>query len=377
MFWNDFFFFLKFHRAIPTFLVFNPPPQPANLVSFTFSVTCSNGVTMSRRRLTRGFTLIELLVVIAIIAILVALLLPAVQQAREAARRTQCKNNLKQLGIALHNYHDTFNCFPPAHIRTQSAIPANNTLTGWRGFSAHSMLLPYIEQQNLYNTIDFTTYFDAPQNTVPRRTRIAAFLCPSDAPFNTADTGNNSYPGSMGTNLGQYVTQAFRNGVFNFDVTMRMRDIYDGTSNSVAFGEHLMGDNNGSAYRPGDVVRGIAFAGNAQKPTQAELDAYGAACLAGISNHHSHGGREWSIGMPAQTLFNTVAQPNWRYPTCQPCSGCGWMDSQGVFPARSRHTGGVQICMADGSVRFVSENIDLNTWQNVGSINGGETIGEF
>jgi len=332
---------------------------------------------MSRLGRKRGFTLIELLVVIAIIAILVALLLPAVQQAREAARRTQCKNNLKQLGIALHNYHDTFNCFPPAHIRTQSAIPANNTLTGWRGFSAHSMLLPYIEQTNLYNSIDFNTYFDAPQNTAPRRTRIQAFLCPSDAPFTTAETGNNSYPGSMGTNLGQYVTQAFRNGVFNFDVTIRMRDIYDGTSNTVAFGEQLIGDNNGAAYRPGDVVRGIAFAGNAQKPTQVELDTYGNACLGGIGNHHSHGGREWAIGMPAQTLFNTVAVPNWRFPSCQTCTGCGWMDSQGVFPARSRHTGGVQICLADGGVRFVSENVDLNTWQNVGSINGSEVVGDY
>jgi hypothetical protein len=181
----------------------------------------------------------------------------------------------------------------------------------------------------------------------------------------------------MGTNLGQYVNAAFRNGVFNFDVTIRMRDIYDGTSNTAAFGEQLIGDNNNAAYRPGDVVRGIAFTGNAQRPTQAELDTYGTACQGGIGNHHSHGGREWAIGMPAQTLFNTVAQPNWRYPTCQTCTGCGWMDSQGVFPARSRHTGGVQICLADGGVRFVSENVDLNTWQNVGSINGGEVIGDY
>jgi len=332
---------------------------------------------MYTRMKSRGFTLIELLVVIAIIAILVALLLPAVQQAREAARRTQCKNNLKQLGIALHNYHDTFNCFPPAHIRTQSAIPANNVLTGWRGFSLHSMLLPYIEQTALYTTLDFNSYFDAPQNTVGRRQRLPAFLCPSDTPMSTAETGNNSYPGSMGTNLGQYVNQAFRNGVFRFDVVTRMRDINDGTSNSVALGEQLMGDNNGAAYRAGDVVRGIAFNGNAQRPTQAEVDAYGVACQAGIGNHHSHGGRDWAIGMPAQTLFNTVAVPNWRYPTCQTCVGCGWMDSQGFFPARSRHTGGVQICLADGSVRFVSENVDLNVWQNVGSINGGEVTGDY
>jgi len=328
----------------------------------------------------RGFTLIELLVVIAIIAILIALLLPAVQQAREAARRTQCKNNLKQLGLALHNYHDTFNTFPPAHTRTQSAVPANGTLTGWRGFSAHAMLLPYIEQNNLYTSIDFNTYFDAPQNTIARRTIIAAYLCPSDTPFpGSANRGNNSYPGCMGPSLGQYVNPiGIRDGVFSFDVTVRMRDLLDGTSNTIAFGEHLMGDNNNTSYRPGDVVRGITWTGTSlTKPTQAELDVYGTACQAGTANHHSHGGREWAIGMPAQTLFNTMVPPNWKFPTCQPCAGCGWMDSQGAFPARSRHVGGVQITLADGSSRFVSENVDLATWQNLGSTRGGEVIGEY
>jgi len=334
----------------------------------------------------RGFTLIELLVVIAIIAILIALLLPAVQQAREAARRTQCKNNLKQLGLALHNYHDTFNTFPPAHTRTQADNPGTGALTGWRGFSAHAMMLPYIEQDNLYKTIDFNVFFNAtPQNTIPRRTVITAYLCPSDTPFSTADRGNNSYPGCMGPSGGQYgfppvtaTSIGLRDGLFSFDVTVRMRDIRDGTSNTIAFGEHLMGDNNNTSYRPGDVVRGITWTGaNLTKPTQAEIDVYGAACLAGTANHHSHGGREWAVGMPAQTLFNTMVPPNWKFPTCQICVGCGWMDSAGAFPARSRHVGGVQVTLADGSSRFVSENIDLVTWQNLGSINGGEVIGEF
>lgn len=330
----------------------------------------------------RGFTLIELLVVIAIIAILIALLLPAVQQAREAARRTQCKNNLKQLGLALHNYHDTFNTFPPAHTRTQANIPGTGALTGWRGFSAHAMMLPYIEQDNLYKTIDFNTYFDAPGvNTTARRTTITAFLCPSDTPYpGSVDRGNNSYPGCMGPSLGQYVGPiGVRDGVFSFDVNVKMRDLTDGTSNTIAFGEHLIGDNNNTSYRPGDVVRGIAWTGapTVTKPTQAQLDVYGAACDAGKANHHSHGGREWAIGMPAQTLFNTMVPPNWKWPTCQPCTGCGWMDSQGAFPARSRHVGGVQVTLADGSSRFVSENVDLVTWQSLGSINGREVIGDY
>lgn len=337
-------------------------------------------MSLLNRKRKRGFTLIELLVVIAIIAILIALLLPAVQQAREAARRTQCKNNLKQLGLALHNYHDTFNLFPPAHMRTQSASPATGALTGWRGFSLHAMILPYIEQTNLFNQINFNTYFDEPSNLVARRTKIAAFLCPSDTPYpGSADIGNNNYAGSMGPSLGQYVSPiGLRDGMFNFDVVVRMGDIRDGTSNTIAMAEHLIGDNANTAYTPGDVVRAIPWSGSTNyKPTQADLNTYGAACDAGRANHHSHNGREWAIGMPAQTLFNTAATPNWRFPTCQPCVGCGWMDSQGIFPSRSRHTGGVQVLLGDGSARFVSENIDLATWQNLGSIRGGETIGEF
>ena len=334
-------------------------------------------------RRVRGFTLIELLVVIAIIAILIALLLPAVQQAREAARRTQCKNNLKQLGLALHNYHDVFSTFPPAHTRTQSASPATGALTTWRGFSAHAMMLPYIEQANLYSQLNFNTYFDEASNTTARRTVIPAFQCPSSTPYpGSADRGNNSYAGCMGADGGQYgftgSNIGMRQGMFPFDVNVKMRDLIDGTSNTIAFAEHLIGDNDNSSYRAGDVVRSIAWSGtNLTKPTAAELETYGTACQAGTANHHSHGGREWAIGMPAQTLFNTLAPPNWKYPTCQPCAGCGWMDSAGAFPARSRHVGGVQITLGDGSSRFVSENIDLATWQNLGTVRGGEVLGEF
>jgi prepilin-type N-terminal cleavage/methylation domain-containing protein len=333
----------------------------------------------ARTRHRYGFTLIELLVVIAIIAILIALLLPAVQQAREAARRTQCKNNLHQLGLALHNYHDSFNVFPPAHMRT----PANadgSGLTGWRGFSVHSMILPYVDQAPLYNQINFNLYFDHASNTVPRRTKLAVLLCPSDSPFPASvDRGNNNYAGCMGPSLAHYVSPVgLRNGFFNFDVNIRMGDVRDGTSNTVCMSEQLVGDNNNAGYTAGDVVRGIAWTGSTlTKPTQGELDVYGAACDAARANHHSHNGREWAIGMPAQTLFNTAAPPNFRWPTCQPCVGCGWMDSQGIFPARSRHVGGVHTLLGDGAARFVSENIDLALWQNLGSINGNEPIGEF
>jgi prepilin-type N-terminal cleavage/methylation domain-containing protein len=331
----------------------------------------------------RGFTLIELLVVIAIIAILIALLLPAVQQARESARRTQCRNNMKQLGLALHNYHDTFNLFPPAHIRAFDET-GPTAASGWRGWSVHAMILPYIDQSPVYNQLNFNFRFDHPNSTAARRTKLAAFLCPSDRPFpGSAETGNNNYAGSMGPSLGQYVTPiGVRQGLFNFDIVTRMGDVTDGTSNTVAMSEQLVGDNDSTTVVPGDVVRGIAFAGAVNKPTAGDLNTYGNACLTAsqppaAATHHSHNGREWAIGMPAQTLFNTAATPNWRFPNCQICPGCGWMDSQGIFPARSKHTGGVHCLMTDGAVKFVSDNIDLALWQNVGSTRGGETTGDF
>jgi prepilin-type N-terminal cleavage/methylation domain-containing protein/prepilin-type processing-associated H-X9-DG protein len=339
-------------------------------------------MSLKRPFLKRGFTLIELLVVIAIIAVLIALLLPAVQQAREAARRSTCKNNLKQFGIALHNYHEAFSLFPTAHVRTPSAIPrpSPTDTTSWRGWSVHAMLLPYMDQGPLYEQIDFDAYFDHGNNTASRRTPIAGFLCPSDTTFpGSAERGNNNYAGSLGPSLGHYsVPLGSRDGHFNFDVIVRMADLRDGPSNIICMSEHLIGDNSNTTYTEGDVVRGTAFPGTSlTKWTQAELDSYAATCDTNKANHHSHGGREWAIGMAGQTLFNTIAPPNFKGPTCQDCTGCGWMDSDGVFPARSRHSGGVHVLMGDGAVRFVSDNIDLATWQNLGSIRGNEPIGEF
>ena len=330
----------------------------------------------------RGFTLIELLVVIAIIAVLIALLLPAVQQARESARRTQCKNNLKQLGLALHNYHDSFTTFPPFHIRTTDTTAAIPNNTGWRGYSAMSMLLPYIDQAPLYNQINTNCEWDNASNTNARRTKIAGFRCPSDSPFpGSADVGNTNYAGAEGPSTGwTSIGVGQRDGVFAYDIIVRMSDIRDGTSNTISFSEQLIGDNNNAAYTVGDVVRGIAWAGSTRyKPTMSDLQTYGDSCntTAALANHHSHNGREWIVGLHAQTVFNTAAPPNWKLPTCQECTGCGWMDSAGIFPARSRHTGGVHVQMADGSVKFVSDNVDLTVWQNAGSIKGGEPSGDF
>lgn len=340
-----------------------------------------------------GFTLVELLVVIAIIGILVALLLPAVQAAREAARRMSCSNNVKQIGLALHNYHDTYKKFPSA-VYDQYSINGSNAggRNYWAGASIHTMLLPFVEQRAIYDQWNFTwRFYEGPNNTT-RLSRIPGFICPSSRKWNGVDQGNNNYMASMGSNIGWFTGMANQNGVFNYGnapggipvapatnwrVTNEKStaDITDGTSNTIMLGEVNQGDNDNATWRSNDVVRGIAYAGTNQKNlTQAELDTYGNSCIGGKANHHSHTGRDWSAPMPYQSTFNTVAPPNWIYPTCQTCTGCGWMDSTGVFPSRSLHPGGSMHAMADASVQFISQTIDRNIYQGLGSIDGGESV---
>ncbi len=326
-----------------------------------------------------GFTLVELLVVIAIIGILIALLLPAVQAAREAARRSQCTNNLKQIALAMHNYHDVYKCFPRYCYR--SVDPANpaNLRSHWQGYSIHLRLLPFLEQANLANIVEGAgmrmarVWYDGDGTlTAGRRTRIATFRCPSDTEFpGSSETGNCNYVFSFGSHFDW--GSGVQNGFVMRDRETSFSDMRDGASNTIMAAEMRIGDNNNSVYRPGDVVRAQAFSGTRLFPTQAEMDAYGAQCQGGIGNHHSHSGRDWIAPMPTQTVFNTVAPPNWRWPTCQECSGCGWMDSNGAFPARSWHPGGVLHALGDGSVRFLSETINFATYQYLGGRDEGQS----
>jgi prepilin-type N-terminal cleavage/methylation domain-containing protein len=332
----------------------------------------------------RGFTLIELLVVIAIIAILIALLLPAVQQAREAARRTQCKNNLKQLGIAIHNYHDTYNRFPQLTFGTEAPTGAGQWGSEWRGNSVHTMLLPYVEQANIYSRYDLNRFWDANQagnvNRTLGQTKIPAFLCPSDPGIITNGDGGNNYGVSTGPNLGWEANVTRAVGFVHRRRAMAMRDIVDGTSNTIAFAEIVKGDGDNGIYtlKKGDYIRNISVAAlTPVKPTSAQMETYGTSCAAGTADHRSTGGWSWSSPMMDDTGVNTIVTPNWKYPNCHECSGCGEGDARGVWATRSYHTGGVQVCLADGSVRFISENIDFVLFQNVGSSNGGETLGEF
>jgi prepilin-type N-terminal cleavage/methylation domain-containing protein len=331
----------------------------------------------------RGFTLVELLVVIAIIGILVALLLPAIQAAREAARRSQCVNNLKQIALGVQNYADTHKKLPAYCYRSYG--PGGNWASHWEGFSVHTMILPYMEQQAVWD--DFSRVYSASPDLLEgwrtgtfqnvRRIDIPPYRCPSDGIMRFgAETGNNNYPVSVGPTYAAW-NAAQQPGVFSRDFERTFADIGDGLSNTIMIGEQVLGDNDGGQFSVGDVVRAQPWSGATAFPTDAQLAQYGQNCQGGIGNHHSHGGREWISSMPNHSVFNTIAPPNWQYPNCQDCTGCGWMDSNGVFPARSKHPGGVNHSLADGSVRFISGDVNLQTYQALGSREGGEAIGTY
>lgn len=316
-----------------------------------------------------GFTLVELLVVIAIIGILIALLLPAVQAAREAARRMQCANNLKQFGLAMHNYHAALASFPPGTLRRYDDPNQFHTSTSCIAWIAR--LLPYLEQQALADRIDWKAEpGNQGDNLEVMAVELAVARCPSDrrttplegfAPTNYVVCIGNTDVGRSGA-LGADVR-----GMFGINSDTRIADVTDGTSNTMMIAECKV--NEPWAARYGNDHSGYF------------------ACLAGTAPDVSDNvvidggltpaprGYSWFFGQRNQAWsYSTRMAPN--DPTTNNHE-CERYTDYGTFAARSRHPGGVQVAMADGSVRFVSESLAIELWQALGSLGGGEQTEPF
>jgi prepilin-type N-terminal cleavage/methylation domain-containing protein len=332
----------------------------------------------------RGFTLIELLVVIAIISVLAGLLLPAVQQAREAARRAQCKNNLKQMGLALHQYHDAHGKFPQGAYNALPFCGGGQPNWAAHGNSPLTMLLPYIEQAPLYQTLDFTYGYPCNETNANKGGKIAVFLCPSDLMPSAAPAPIN-YCLSSGPNIGWTFDPALAVGISHPFVSKAIRDILDGASNTILAAEIVKGSgttNGGqSNFTIGDDIRGVSPPSGYPliKPSIANLQAFDSQCRSafGYANYYGESGYYWYAPQPLQSSFNTVAPPNPRYANCGAFAVWGATDGPGIFPSRSRHSGGAHHLLCDGSVKFIGDSADIVVYQNLGTIAGSEVIGEY
>ncbi len=313
----------------------------------------------------RGFTLIELLVVIAIIAVLVAILLPAVQQAREAARASQCRNNLKQLGIALHNYHELVGGFPMSKNSGNS-------------FSAQARILPQLDQTAVHNRIDFEVSPTHANNTFAKGITLAVYRCPSDSDnmpaisggrnnyyTNTGTTVMNGLPGTTvgSTNYGLPMPD----GVSFQDSFVRFGDITDGTTNTALMSERMLGDGVNSISTPeSDTFQPGTYPNT---PDEAR-DQCRAIDVTDLSKQgKSNGGSPWLNPDHTTTYYYHTLTPNDR--------SCMYPPSRIATTANSRHAGGVHLLLCDGSVRFVTSSVDLSIWRALGTRAGKERIGDF
>jgi len=322
----------------------------------------------------QGFTLVELLVVIAIIGILIALLLPAVQAAREAARRSSCSNNLKQLGLAIHNYEDAYKRLPrggggPWYNRPQE-------FTGLIG------MLPFVEQKPLYDLWAATGYPWSWDNTPQTRTQVPGLLCPSDevkvhgsAPL----LAHRHYFFCYGTTIQNYDQPS--NGMFGADATWsgpvpyrKLADVMDGTSSTIAMSER--------ASRPDSrrIVGNVAINSTLDPATCLNL-VIGQEYAPSAALTSWSAGSLWAIGHPHWNGFVTVIPPNG--PSCS-TGGDNQSQASGLYTASSRHPGGVQALMADAAVRFVTNNINAvggpsgyGVWGALGTRANNETVGDF
>ncbi|HKI21557.1 MAG TPA: DUF1559 domain-containing protein [Isosphaeraceae bacterium] len=331
----------------------------------------------SRHRRRPGFTLIELLVVIAIIAVLIALLLPAVQSAREAARRIQCTNNLKQIGLALHNYHAPWNSFPVGFLYAYKGVLPISSPLQYR-WSALAQMTPQLEQANLFNALNFDfpiahkptsssalfwPYF--PANTTAMATRVALFLCPSDgAPAPATNTGPTNYAfcAGDGSNGGD-ATNA--NGAFILGPPQSVASLRDGTSQTTAVSEQLLGIA-GPYSQPSATPVPVPWTRAMARVAAGPLTD--PACALSASGWLLNKGSSWWDGNYQNALYNHYLTPNANRPDCIVYHNPGWK------AARSFHPGGVNLLFCDGHVAFAKDTVNLNVWRAISTRNGGEVI---
>ena len=312
-------------------------------------------MTTQSKHCRRGFTVIELLVVIAIIAILIALLLPAVQQAREAARRTACKNNLKQLALALHNYESTYRVFPPGYIHKFGPVGSAERPANHAGLAWGAMLLPQMDQANLYRELDSHVPIWDVANLAPREEHLPVFLCPSDTysdgafvvrddtvtpieQYAAASYAANWGPSTATVNLDDTPLQS--QGLFYRNSKTRVRDVVDGLSNTLAIGERT----NGPIPSTQPTSGGHSVFETAWTAAVRDVDD--------LPDDHGH-----------MVLFETQFRPN-------QVDG----DDKGLS---APHAGMCQFALCDGSVRAINENIDASLYNGLGTRAGGEVVGEF
>ena len=355
-------------------------------------------VKSNSRMTRRAFTLVELLTTVAIVGLLIALLLPAVQTARESARRAACANNLKQLGLAMTSHASLNGAFPAGSNVPPGTDPAAQP-AWWSGnnylrLSAHVMLLPFLDGQQIYDRLSPAQSPGWHLGTF-RAIRLPAFLCPtSPVPPNPQSNPGNNYAWCTGSSLhvlgnGNVVdvwgglagwrlrSPQCQNGIMNVGAAIAPAHISDGLSQTLMGAETLPGSNSssGTAVYPYDIFYVASGWGTfnptvpADFPSETQLNSLGSNAFISNVGTVTNSGFWWGLGLPGQTMFNAAAPPNWIHPNMGGPNPCGFASDRGwaIFPPRSQHQGGVNAVMCDGAVRFISDTVDVTTFQRVGN----------